>query len=133
VISLSQAAVIEYGGIEALLYLVAGGPWKEAASQSLLLLTTLVHCNEGQIAICPRQTDNPFEHSITRICPTCSVQPSRRIVAAVLSLSCRHAEAAQRLCLAGGLAPVIACLKAGPNQSAAQHAAHLLRVSVVGT
>ena len=46
----SQAVIIEHSGIEALLNLVAGGPWKEAASQSLLLLTTLVDGNEGELS-----------------------------------------------------------------------------------
>ena len=43
-----QAAIIKGGGVEALLDLVAGGPWKEAASQSLLLLAVLAGSSPGQ-------------------------------------------------------------------------------------
>ena len=42
-----QAAIIEGGGVKVLLDLVTGGPWKEAASQSLLLLAVLAGSSPG--------------------------------------------------------------------------------------
>ena len=43
-----QAAIVEAGAVEALLDLVTGGPWKEAASPSLLLLAVLAVDDSGQ-------------------------------------------------------------------------------------
>ena len=121
------------GGYEALLDLVAGGPWKEAASQSLLLLTTLAASDAGgnHIHTVLLKLDYPAGRS-PRVGIWKGRTPQSFVHIGVAQINIhfiRHADVAQQLCRAeDGLASVIACLKAGPNQSAAQHAANLLQV-----